>query len=392
MAAPQQATARPMVLLGVAACVVASAVALRALRSPAIDLGVFRAGGAAVLRGLPVYDGPVTAGLDFTYPPLAAIVFIPLALLPFPVAQALLTCVNLAALGFAVWLSRRALPDRAFAGLAPLAMGLLFWTEPVRTTVYLGQVNLILLVVVLWDLSSGDHRRGTGIGVGIAAGIKLTPLIFVAYLLVTRRFRAMGTAVATFVATVLLGFVVLPRDAARYWLTGMFADASRIYPTVASPHNQSLHGMLARLGVPDPVWLLLAVVMAAVTLSLAAWASRRGDELIALTLCGLCAAAITPHSWGHHWVWLVPLAMVMVTRFRPSWLLPAASLPLTLPWVVSLADPPTGSPALTTGPVAFVLVNVYVLLFFCTVLACVRHLRTLHPPEPLVRPGQPQLR
>jgi alpha-1,2-mannosyltransferase len=372
--------ARGMVLLGVAASAVAAGVALRALRSPAVDLGVFRAGGAAVLGGLPVYAGPVSAGLDFTYPPLAALLFVPLAVLPFPVTQFLVTCINLAALGLVAWLSRT--PGRARAGLVPLAVGLLFWMEPVRTSVYLGQINLILLALVLCDLRRGDQRRSKGIGVGIAAGIKLTPLIFLPYLLVTRRFRAAGVTVATFSGTVLLGFLVLPRDAARYWLTGMFADASRVYPTVASPHNQSLHGMLARLGVPDPVWLPLAVLTAAATISIAAWASHRNEELLALTLCGLCAAVVTPHSWGHHWVWLAPLAVFvahLVTRVRwphyAPWLVPAVLVPLTVPWVVNLANPPTGQPVLTTGPAAFLLVNVYVVLFLGTVVASVCHLR-----------------
>lgn len=389
MAAAHPVAARPMVLLGVTAGAVSAAVALRALRSPAVDLGVFRAGGTAVLGRLPVYDGPVSASLDFTYPPLAALLFVPLAVLPFPVAQVLVTGINLAALGFAAWLSMTALPGRPLARLVPLGMGVLFWMEPVRTSVYLGQVNLVLLVLVLWDLLRGDHRRSKGIGVGIAAGIKLTPLIFVPYLLVTRRFRAAGVAVATFLGTVLLGFLMLPGDAARYWLTGMFSDASRIYPAVASPHNQSLHGMLARLGVPDPVWLPLAMLTAAAIIGIAAWASRRNEELLALTLCGLCAPVVTPYSWGHHWVWLAPLAVFLayqVTglrhRHHAPWLFPAALLPLTLPWVVNLSNPPTGQPVLATGPAAFLLVNVYVVLFLGTVVAGISHLRATRSVEP----------
>jgi alpha-1,2-mannosyltransferase len=392
MATARSMTARPVMLAGLAAGAGATAVALRALRSPAVDLGVFRAGGAAALGGAPVYDGPVSAGLDFTYPPLAALLFVPLAILPFPVAQALVTCINLAALGIAVWLSLTALHGRTLAGLLPLAMGLLFWMEPVRTSVYLGQVNLILLVLVLWDLQRGDRLRSKGIGVGVAAGIKLTPLIFVPYLLVTRRFRAASVATATFFGTVLLGFLLLPGDAARYWLTGMFADASRVYPTVASPHNQSLHGMLARLGIPDAAWLPLAMLTAAATIGVAAWASRRNEELLALTLCGLCAAVVTPHSWGHHWVWLAPLAVFLAhlatTRLRwprhAPWLFPALLLPLTVPWVVDLANPPTGQPVLATGAAAFLLVNIYVVLFLGTVVASVCHLRGVRRAAPSI--------
>jgi alpha-1,2-mannosyltransferase len=386
-------TTRPAVLVGVFACIISSVVAFKALRTPPIDLEVFRAGGQAVLDWIPLYERPLWSGMDFTYPPLAALLFVPLAILPTIAAQALVTAANLAALVFAVWLARRALdrldsaPGRALIGLTPLAAGLLFWVEAVRTTVYLGQVNLALLVLVLADLLRDDARRSKGIGVGIAAGIKLTPLIFVLYLLTTRRFRAAAVATGTFLGTVGLGFVLLPRDAAKYWLTGTFADSGRVFAATISPANQSLRGLLFRIigasGVAELFWMMAAIGITACVLGVAAWASRRNEELLALTLCGLCAAAVSPHSWGHHWVWLVPLAVFLVhlalTRSRwprdGLWLLPVLLLPLTLPWIVALANPPTGTPRLTTGPLAFLLDNVYVLIFAVTLVASVRHLR-----------------
>jgi alpha-1,2-mannosyltransferase len=134
--------------------------------------------------------------------------------------------------------------------MSSVTASLLLCSEAVHAAVYVGQVNLVLLALILGDLLRDDEHRSKGIGLGIAAGIKLTPLIFVLHLVATRRFRAAGVATATFLATVAAGFLILPRDSVRYWLAGTFADARRIYPNVASTHNQSLRGMLLRLASP----------------------------------------------------------------------------------------------------------------------------------------------
>jgi alpha-1,2-mannosyltransferase len=366
--------------VGCGVSAVAAAVAILALRTAPVDLAVYRAGGQAVLGGRPLYQGAVADGLDFTYPPVAALLFVPLAVPPAILVQVLVCVGNLALLAFVCRRSLIALgevPGRRLTMLVLVAAGLLFWLDSVRTTVYLGQVNLALLAVVLWDVLRPDARRTKGIGVGIAAGIKLTPLIFVLYLLVTRRFRAAATAGAAFAATVLLGFLLVPGDAARYWLGGVFADSSRVFSNLASPHNQSLYGLLARLGAPRPLWFVLAAVAIAVTLWLAVKANRRGEHLLALTLCGLLGPVVSPWSWNHHWVWLVPLALFIARRLTADlyWLVPVMLLPLVLPWIADLTDPPVGFPRVAGGPAAFLLGNPYVLIYVLVLACATRYLR-----------------
>ncbi|HEX7661098.1 MAG TPA: glycosyltransferase 87 family protein [Pseudonocardiaceae bacterium] len=385
----------PQVVAGVAISAGSTAVAVKALWTPPLDLRVYRAGGQALLAGTPLYAGPVFGGLDFTYPPLAALVFVPLALLPMPVTHLLVTAGNLAALWFVVSRSLRMLgvpPGPRAVSLTLLIAGCLFWVDAVRTTFYLGQVNLALLALLLWDLSRPRERRGLGIGVGIAAGIKLTPLIFVPYLLVTRRFRAAGVAMATFLCTVLLGFVAVPADATTYWLTGTFAHVSRVFPDLDSAHNQSVRGLISRtLGdgaFAASLWLVVVLVLVAGTITLAARASRQGNELLAITLCGMCGVAVPPFSWNHHWVWLVPLAVLLVHRLllvpapdRVRWLPAAALFPLTLPWLANLANPPVTGPAPLTGPLAALLDNVYLLIYLATLAAATASPRTSPGPK-----------
>jgi alpha-1,2-mannosyltransferase len=357
-------------LPGFAACALAIAVTVHALRALPIDLDVYRAGARVLLHGTPLYRQSVTAGLDFTYPPLAAIVFVPLALLPPTGTQILVDAANLALLWFVCHRSLLAIglrPGRGLLAATSLAAGLSFWLDPVRTTVYLGQVNLALLALVLWDLLRPNGRPGRGVGVGIAAGIKLTPLVFLPFLLVTRQFRAAIIATVTFVATVLVGFAIVPGDAADYWLGGRFAQSGRVFANLASPHNQSLSGLVRRAVTPaTPLWLALVLCFLAATLVAAAIAWRRNEKLLAITLCGLAGCAVSPYSWNHHWVWLVPLGVFIggrLVRGDRRWLLPAIAFPLALPWLANLADPPTGAPRIAHGPVAFLLDNDNIVIY-----------------------------
>jgi uncharacterized membrane protein len=78
--------------------------------------------------------------------------------------------------------------SRLAGALAIAAVGL--WVEPLVGTLLFGQINVLLLALVVGDLALPDRFRGKGIGIGLAAAIKLTPLIFIPYLLLTRRVRA----------------------------------------------------------------------------------------------------------------------------------------------------------------------------------------------------------
>lgn len=328
-----------------------------------IDLQVYAAGGEHVLRGAPLYDGGVLLDLPFVYPPFAAVLFAPLSLLPLGLLKVLWTAAGIGLLGFVVHRCGRAaglpLGIAGAALLTVVATGL----DPVRTTLYLGQINLVLLALVVGDMLGRPDSRWRGVGVGLAAAVKLTPLLFVVYLLVTGRRRAAATAVGVFVAAGVLGFLLAPADSANYWLHGTFAAADRI-SDVAGLSNHSLNGLLARLGLPA-LWLPSAVVLGAATIVLAVRAHRAGQEVLALTLCGLASAALAPFAWSHHWVWVVPLMVLLVARAaagaRPAVVLLGGLLVVTLAVVTRLPGPGVG-PIPSTGLISLQ-PDVYLLLY-----------------------------
>ena len=289
------------------------------------DLHVYRLGGDAVLHGASLY-GLRFAGLPFTYPPFAAVVFAVFAGLPWTVAATLLTVGSAVALPVLLYLALRLPPvpswlsSRGAWRLAMAVAAAAIWLEPVRTALGYGQVDLFLATAVLYDLSLPDNRRRKGAAIGFAAGLKLTPAIFVLYLLITRRYRAAVTAAAVFAVTVAAGFAVTPASSAHFWDV-TFLNPGRISP-VQNDENQSLLGAMARTLHSASVgqwWLPLAIAVALAGLALAARAQRAGDEALGFSLCAVTGLLISPISWTHHWVIAVPallLAAVAIYRDR----------------------------------------------------------------------------
>jgi alpha-1,2-mannosyltransferase len=288
---------------------------------PLWDVRVYWWGGQQAAHGGTLYAPG--ARYSFTYPPFAAALFTLAAYGPEGDLAAVITVASIGALAVLCALSLgaagvRRRPETVFA---VTALALLTW--PVTYTLHLGEVNLILAALAGTDLLRRyDGYWWQGIATGLAAGIKLTPLIFVAYLLITRRARAAATAAATFAATVVIGVVLLPSPSRVFWLDGVFHDQYRIGDP-ANPSDQSLSGAVARLAEsPDPAyrWWVIAVLLVGLAgIMVAACAHRRGHRLAGVTCCAITGLLISPFSWTHHWVWAAPLLVALAaTAWRRS--------------------------------------------------------------------------
>ena len=295
-------------------------VGLRRLRF--FDLDVYRATTHDLRAGLPIYDMPVYRGMQFTYPPFAALALLPTSLVSSSLAAAVSVVVNLACL-LAILRLTPSLQPRATepadgetavdaaagsgSGTVALLAAALLWSEPVSTTLGYGQIDLVITLLVVWDLSRRPGSSLGGIGIGLASGLKLTPLIFIPYLLLVRERRSAITATATFLLTLAIGFTFAPADSLRYW-NGLFLSSSRT-GTVADTANQSLTGLITRLTGTQHLalgWLAVDGLVAIVGLGLAAWAGRRGERGVGFAICALTSLLVSPVSWTHHWVLMIP--------------------------------------------------------------------------------------
>lgn len=287
-----------------------------------LDLDVYRAGAQTVLDGGKLYEAKLLGQMDYTYAPISVIVFIPFALMSFDAARIVWSIGIFIALYLVIMLSFKSLGHQADWRLRTVAVSLIsvmMLLEPVRTTVWYGQINVFLMLLILADLLrrmpagyDAAQPRLSGVATGFAAGIKLTPLIFIFYLVLLRRWRTALGVVGGFVGTIAVGFFVLPAESWKFWTQTMF-DSNRVGVPQTSG-NQSARGALANLiGSDSPnVVLWLAIALAAVALGMyaAVLAHRHGQELLALSLVGMTSCVVSPMSWGHHWVWFVPLVVL----------------------------------------------------------------------------------
>ncbi|MHA6759779.1 glycosyltransferase 87 family protein [Streptacidiphilus sp. PAMC 29251] len=317
-------TAWILVLSGTVLSLALYAVVRHAVGVDMVDMVVYRAEGNTVRHGTDLYTMVVPKfDLVATYPPFAALMFVPTTYFPIEVLRVLVTGINLVLLGVLALLSFRLVgwPRREIRPIAAVALvGAGVWLEPVWATLKYGQINLLIACLVLADLTRPDHARSKGLLIGIAAGLKLTPGVFGIYLLLTGRPRAALVSCGGFLGTALLGWIALPNASRRFW-THYLYDSHRVGVTHI-PDNQSLRGAVARLlheqdpGLP---WVLLAGLVAVVGLGTAAYATRSNRHVPRAEAWGVVCAAVTallisPISWTHHWVWCVPLLVLLTAE------------------------------------------------------------------------------
>lgn len=318
-----------------------------------VDLHVY-VGGAATLDGHAgalydyVYaDQTPDFPLPFTYPPFAAVVFYPLHLLPFGLVAFCWQIGIIAALYGVVRISQLLLGGRAPRSVAMLWTAVGIWTEPLRSTFDYGQVNVVLVLAVLYAVYSNRWWL-SGLLVGLAAGVKLTPAVSGLYFVGARRWGTAVFSAVVFFGTVAFSVLVIGDEARRYF-TELLGDADRIGP-IGTSFNQSWRGGISRILGHDAGYgpaVLLGIAVTAV-LAVLAWRAIGGsaDRLGAILIVSLFGLLLSPISWTHHWVWLIPLMIWLLhgplADRLGARILGWGWLALTLvgvPWLLSFAQP-----------------------------------------------------
>ncbi|GAA2633059.1 hypothetical protein GCM10010411_84390 [Actinomadura fulvescens] len=272
------------------------------------DLHVYLGAIETVRNGRPLYDYAAENGDPFTYPPFALIVLQPLGWAPEPAVRVAWTLCTLVIAGLiAAALTRR----RVLVMAAALVLVL---SAPLQSNLRFGQISVLLVLLVLVDGLGLTRPRWRGALIGLAAAIKLTPLLFLPYLVLTGQRRAATRATGVFVVAAGLAFVALPEDSARFWTDAVFTT-SRV-GDLSAGGNQSVNGALLRLGVLEPVksaaWLLYAggLAWAALLWGRRLYADGRVAE--AVVTVGCATLVVSPVSWTHHQVWLVLAGLVLL--------------------------------------------------------------------------------
>lgn len=298
-----------------------------------VDTQVYRLGARAWLRGFRLYgdtltpDIPGNVTLPFIYPPFAALLFVPLTWMPVSAAIATVAVLSHLAILVTAYVLARSSPYLApRAGLVPagtvLLMPLLTLLEPARETLNYGQINLVLMALVTADCLLPSTRWPRGLLVGLAAAIKLTPLVFLLLFALRRDFRAAATTLATFAGTVLIGIIAAPRDAADWWLHAMFSTGDSFGTVYAG--NLSLRSLLAKQSLTgtalNALWIAGSLVLLVLVILAVRYALQVDNIPLALMFTATFGLLASPISWSHHWVWAAPtLALLLMMSLRRRW-------------------------------------------------------------------------
>jgi hypothetical protein len=341
-------------LLGVLAWVAALAAAAPLVRgyltSPPgqrmVDLDVYRTGGLSVLQGQPLYTILTQPPqlLPFTYPPTAALFAVPLALLPWPVAQLVWVPVIYGPLAVVIWFAFAPLLRRAGSGrMQAVVFAVLFaacaYLFPLRDEMRFGQVDMVLLAMALADCAARAPRWPRGALVGLATAIKLVPGVFIVYLWLSGRRRAAVTAAIVALAWTLGAWLVLPQDSTTYWTSVIFQSGR--FGSNAGTSNQSLRGILLREFLPGQapgvVWAVLALAVAVAGFAVVSRLARESRQTEAIAVTALLGVLLSPVSWIHHFLVVVVVIGAILADGRSPWRTAIAAgtavfFALTVPW------------------------------------------------------------
>ncbi len=283
-----------------------------------VDLDVYVDAGRVLLAGGDFYR--LEMPLQFLYPPFAALLAVPLALVPlaavqigWTVAGILMIVAIMHRFGLSGW------------QLSLASAAAVYVVEPVSQTLAFGQLGIVLVALVVLDLTPGPRalpgRRllPEGVLTAVAAAIKLTPAIFVVYLFVVGKRRAAVVAIVVGAVLTLASALVLPQASLDFW-TRLAGGDTGLGRTLIYYTNQSVFADVVRVfrlaPYAAPIGLLLAVFVAALGVWAAALWHRLGEVRLAVTLCGVAGLLASPVSWLHHFVWVVPLALCLVQLMR----------------------------------------------------------------------------
>jgi alpha-1,2-mannosyltransferase len=289
--------------------------------------------------------------LGTALPPPALFFVSPAVLLPLGLAGWLTALAGVAALGLSLValvgpVARRYGRRRWPVVLAASALALT--AEPVRAALGIGALDLLVFGLITADIvalrrgawarsraawwpgrsasappgrTAGDLTRRAwatgawaGLGTGIATALAVTPAFFIAYLVVTRQWRAAGLAVGTALSAALAALVITPRETTA-WFSEVLWRIDRSGP-VDAIGNQSLAGVLARIydsaTTPVLLWLSFSLLLIAVGFIRARAAHADGDEIAAFTLIGLTAAIVGPVTDTHELIWVLPAILILI--------------------------------------------------------------------------------
>lgn len=309
------------VAAGLLAIVVVGIHMYRAATYYMMDVEVFQDAGWALRRGQDLYseDFPTRSGYRFIYPPFAALLFYPLTWAGPTTLQIIWTAATIAAVWAMLWMVSKRLRLPSPALVAALFLGPAFLLDPLWENISFGQINVFLALLVVADVLGFLPKPLRGLGIGVAAGIKITPAAYALIFLVRKDYRAVLTSFLWFLVTAAIGFAIRFDESIYFWTDEFFKGNRGGQPTYEA--NQALSGLLARATIEDPalnIIVMACFVVGAILAGVAAYRfESRGLRVASLAVVALAVCFVGPYTVSHHWsITMIFLPLILALR-RP---------------------------------------------------------------------------
>ena len=287
--------------------------------------------------------------VPFNYPPSSFLFFVPFTLLGQKEGQVLFTLLSLLSLLSSSYFLTSLFPITSKWTVRLFITSLFLQNFPAKFTLTLGQVNLIVLLLLILMFVFEKKRKDlwTGICFGLASMVKLTPIILGLYLLFKKRFLALFIGIGMLLLSNLFFIWRWPETASFF--QSILPQLNLQTGMGASLYDQSLRAFLSRIGLTFLTCpLSLIIVSILVVLSVVKFLSQR-DDLVFFSLLLAITTIGNSFTWQHHLVFLFPAFLAETVYFLQSksvlrGIILATSFAIVGYHFPDIASPPTTNP------------------------------------------------
>ena len=264
------------------------------------------------LQGINYYAHPELLHISYSYPPIDFLLFLPFTVFSFPIAETIWTILNFIFLLASLYYLSKIFSLRLFSTLGMLLSGLTFMAFPTKFTIGMGQLNLLVLFLIVYGLWLAKQKKfiSTGVLLGAALSIKFSPVFLPFYFLLRLNKKVLSGMILTFLITLLLVVIFVPYHTYTYYILKIFPDFV-VSSWKLEYYNQSLSGVIGRSVGTGAGAGYLKTIITLVAVSVTFWVilkNKQKDFLSTLIVIGTLitlSLLFNTFSWQHHFVWTI---------------------------------------------------------------------------------------
>lgn len=262
-----------------------------------------------LLTGKEPYLDP-NLGYQNAYPPVSEIFFLPFTLLSHQVALVTFTYISFASIIGSVFLSLKIVIKKVPWHYFLLFTGLSFTSFPVRFSLGMGQVNMIvlflLLLAVYLETKPAKNSLIAGLSLGVAIALKPIFAFFLLFFAIKKSWKVVFIS-SVFVAALIAASLIFwpPQIWLSWYQTGILPSVSYKAPYIYVYQNQGIFGFLSRLISNFNARIYLSRAATVILIPVAAYLTFKKKEInLCLSFFIITLLLFDITSWQHHFVWL----------------------------------------------------------------------------------------